>query len=232
MPSLAACRPRMAGLLPTTTSTSGAKPATNSSNRIASTFAYKSENQCFMACSLLGGLRRARHLSNGCKRSVDCLEIVALHHLPEFAFLGAVGRRIHQLEREAESQAQIVAVAEDFVDDEAVGISRQAKEDDLFLRVEGDPLSCVFAAEHDVADQSVGGALDHIALRHAGNEGQCVVRLHDQALPNLASAELRLARGIHGNLFGYVNHAAFSSIVPSRPAWPKDGADHMDRIAT
>src|SRR6476661_88544 len=116
MPSLAACRPCMAGLLPTTTSTSGAKFATKSSNRIASTFAYRSENQCFIACSLLGGLRRTRHLANGCKRGVDCLEIVALHHLPEFALLGAVGRRINQLEREAESQAQIASVPEDLVD--------------------------------------------------------------------------------------------------------------------
>ena len=46
----------MAGLLPTTSSTSGVKPATNSSRRIASTFAYKSENQCFMAaCSYVAG---------------------------------------------------------------------------------------------------------------------------------------------------------------------------------
>src|SRR5947209_8027568 len=123
MPSLAACRTSMAGLLPTTTSTSGAKPATNSSNRIASMFAYKPENQCFMARSLLGGLRFAHYLANGCKRGVDCLEIVALHHFPEFALLVAVGWRIYQLEGEAEAQTQVVAVAEDFVDDEAVGIS-------------------------------------------------------------------------------------------------------------
>src|SRR4029453_17273953 len=147
MPSLAACWPCMAGLLPTTSSTSGAKPATNSSNRIASMFAYKSENQCFTACSLMGGLGFAHHLTNGCKRGVDGLEIVALHHLPEFVLLGAVGGRIHQLEREAESQAQIVAVAEDFVDDEAVRIPRQTNEHDLFLRIECDPLFCFFAAD-------------------------------------------------------------------------------------
>jgi hypothetical protein len=39
MPSLTAWRPIMAGLLPTTTSTSGVKPATNSSSRIASMLA-------------------------------------------------------------------------------------------------------------------------------------------------------------------------------------------------
>src|ERR1700704_2229162 len=103
MPSLAACRPFIAGLLPTTTSTSGAKPEANSSRRISSMLAYRLGNQCVMAArSLCCVLRIDSHLGDSPERGIDGFEIVPLHDLPKLALLGAIGRSIDELQRKAE----------------------------------------------------------------------------------------------------------------------------------
>src|SRR5712691_1007942 len=135
MPSLAACRPFMAGLLPTTTLTSGANAAANASRRMASMSAYISENQCVMAPFLFCVLRIGHHPADGAERGIDRFEIVPLHDLPKLALLGAVGRGIDQLQGKAESQSRVVVAAEDLVDDEAVDVAGLAHEDDLFFRV-------------------------------------------------------------------------------------------------
>ena len=85
------------------------------------------------ARSYSAGLRIGHHLANGAERGIDRLEIVPLHDLPELALLGAVGRRIHELQGEAEAQAQIVVAAEHLVDDEAVDVARLANEYHLLL---------------------------------------------------------------------------------------------------
>src|SRR5256885_15067616 len=116
MPSFAACRPFMAGLLATTTLTSGANVAANASRRIASMSAYMSENQCLIGGLLLCVLWVGHHLADGAERGIDRFEIIALHDLAELALLAAVGRGINKLQGEAEAQAQVIVVAEDLVD--------------------------------------------------------------------------------------------------------------------
>src|SRR6195256_3127479 len=117
------------------------------------------------ARSLCCVLRIDDHLADGAERGVDRFDIVPLHDLPKLALLGAIGRSIDELQREAEPQAQVV-VAEYLVDNETVDVAGLAYEDDLFLRVERDPLARILAAEDDVADQPVRHTLDDVTRRH------------------------------------------------------------------
>src|SRR4029077_16049967 len=123
MPSLAACRPFIAGRLPTTTLTSGANPAANSSKCIASMLAYRLENQCSIERPLFCVLRIGYHLADGAQRGIDRLEIVPLNDLSKLALLGAIRRSIDELQGKAEPQAQVVVAAEHLVDNEAVDVT-------------------------------------------------------------------------------------------------------------
>ena len=76
-------------------------------------------------------LRIGHHLADGAERGIDRFEIVPLHDLPKLALLGAIRRRIDELQGKAEPQAQVIVAAEHLVDNEAVDVAGLADEDDL-----------------------------------------------------------------------------------------------------
>jgi hypothetical protein len=86
-----------------------------------------SENQYF-----IDGLPNLRIAG---QRRIDGLEIVPLHDRAELALLAAVGRGINELQSKAEPQSQIVVLAKDLIDNEAIDVAGLAHEDDLFFRV-------------------------------------------------------------------------------------------------
>jgi hypothetical protein len=147
------------------------------------------------------------HLADRRERGVDRFQIILLDDLAVFDLFRAAIRHAGELQLEAKAQAKTVLVFLDQVVDGAEHGAVQPYELHPLFGDKRDALAATLAAEFDLANEHpVALAIEHLAMGHGRHEGQRIVRLHDEALPDIASRQDRLARLVDRDALRHFDH--------------------------